>query len=124
MELKQILKETSIDLEKRIAALDGTIDKDFELPIVGGAGSVRDSQRTFGVTLTGHFEIISPDEGTWSIVVIIKDKKVVDVTGVTKGQQIPFTAKTRRFKKTDFDIQVKWNKSEGTTLKVHLKASY
>lgn len=104
--------------------LGGSIDQTFKLPIHNGSGSISESKTTLGVTITGYFEIIAPDSGTWHIVVKVDSVTVVDKSGLKKGDRVNFTAKTSFWSKTPFEITATWSESADTTLEVKLHATY
>lgn len=100
----------------------GTIDQDFTIKVINGTGSESASKKTWSVTITGDFEIKSPDEGTWTFLVKVAGKTVLDKDGVKKGDKIKFSAKTKY--RTKVEIIVSWSEKKDTTLMVHMKASY
>jgi len=76
--------------ERKKVLVGGIVDQNFNVTIKNGKGSVDESKYTFGVTITGYFVIQSPSQGTWDIVAKVADKTVVNKSGVSKGEQIPF----------------------------------
>lgn len=102
----------------------GTIDQNFNIPIKSGKGSVQASKYTFGVTIKGYFVVQSPNEGTWTIVVIVDGETVVNKSGVSQGERIPFTAKTSFWHDTEVKVIATWSIGTDTTAIVHVHASY
>lgn len=101
-----------------------SIDQDFTLPVKNGKGSKVESKYTLGKTITGYFQIKSPGNGVWGIVVKVAGKKVVDKKGVKKGNKVNYTAKTSLAKKTTVDIRCNWSEKANTHLKIHMHAQY
>jgi len=110
--------------ERKKVLVGGTVDQNFNVTIKNGKGSVDESKYTFGVTITGYFVIQSPSQGTWDIVAKVADKTVVNKSGVSKGEQIPFTADTNFWSDTDVNVSATWSNKADTTLTVRLNASY
>ena len=102
----------------------GTLEQNFNIPIKSGKGWVEASKYTFGVTITGYFVIESPNEGTWTIVAIVDGETVVNKSGVSKGEKIPFTAETSFWHETKVKVIATWSTGTDTTAIVHVHAEY
>jgi hypothetical protein len=103
-------------------ALWGKIDDDFDLLIRGGHGSFSQDKTTLYVTIKGSFEIKSPNEGTWSLVIKDGDDIVKQIPGAVAGKEYAFEYKTGfRLK---LRIEANWSEKRDTTLRIHLKATY
>ncbi|WP_340820169.1 hypothetical protein [Methanolobus sp. WCC4] len=111
-----------IDLSSEEVLLGGTKDITFKLPIKNGKGHQSASQTTFGITISGDFEITSPSEGTWDIVVKDGNSTILNKKGVKKGEKISFKHKTGF--KANISLDAKWSESKDTTLMAKIHASY
>ena len=110
-------------LEKLEAmALKGSFDDDISVPVKNGHGTVSTSKTTFGITMEGHFEIKSPDNGTWTLVVKDGKNTIINKSGVKKGEQIPFKYHTGF--KISMHFDAKWSEIKDTTLIIHVKGKY
>lgn len=111
-----------IDMTEEIVS--GTIDEDIDINIRNGRGSVDESKYTAGKTVTGYFIIQSPSQGTWDIVAEVNDETVMNRSGVSQGEMIPFKAETSLWGETKLSINVTWTNRANTTLTAHVHASY
>ena len=110
-------------LEKLEAmALKGSFDNDISVPVKNGHGTASTSKITLGITMEGHFEIKSPDNGTWTLVVKDGKNTIINKSGVKKGEQIPFKYHTGF--KTSMHFDAKWSEIKDTTLIIHVKGKY
>lgn len=121
-----ITQEQAIALpeEPKELMVKGTVDQNFKVTIKSGNGSVEASKYTFGVTVTGYFVIESPNEGTWKVVATVAGKTVVNKSGVKKGEQISFTAKTNFWSDTEMKVVATWSIGSDTTATVLVHATY
>ncbi|WP_440955510.1 hypothetical protein ACSAZK_00585 [Methanosarcina sp. Mfa9] len=94
---------------------------DISIPIKNGCGLAKTSKTTLKATVTGYFEIISPDTGTWSILARMNGKTILDIKNVKKGQKLEFSHKTGL--KTKLEVEAIWSENKDTTLKVHAKVT-
>jgi len=111
-----------INLAQEEVILGATKDIDFNLDVKNGKGSQSVSKVTFGVTISGTFEITAPDEGTWDIVVKDGNDTILDKKGVKKGDKIDFKHKTGF--KANISLNVTWSEAKDTTLKAKIHATY
>ncbi|SFM68330.1 hypothetical protein [Methanolobus profundi] len=111
-----------IALSQEEVLLGGTKDITFKLPVKNGKGHQSVSQTTAWVTISGNFEITSPDEGTWDIVVKDGSSTILNKKGVKKGQKVDFKHKTGF--KANISLDAKWSESKDTTLEAKIHASY
>ena len=110
-------------LEKlEVMALEGSLDTDISVSVKNGHGTAQKSKNTFGITLEGHFEIKSPDKGTWTLVVKDGKHTIINKGGVKKGEQIPFKYHTGFKISLHFDAT--WSEKKDTKLIIHLKGKY
>lgn len=100
----------------------GSIDENFDLPITAGRGQVDTSKTTFGVTIKGTFEIISPPDGKWTLTINDGGTLISKFTNAVPGQRYKFEYKTRFT--LDLHIEAVWSKKQDTTLRINLKAKY
>jgi hypothetical protein len=114
--------EKLIKLSQEEVILGATKDIPFKLNVENGKGHQSVSKTTFGITIKGDFEITSPDEGTWDIVVKDGSHKILDKKGVKKGDKINFKHKTGF--KANISLEVKWSEAKDTTLEAKIHASY
>lgn len=111
-----------VEVTKEIAS--GTIDEDIDIKIKNGRGSRNESQYMAGKTVTGYFIIQSPSQGTWDIVAEVNDETVMNRSGVSQGEMIPFKAETSLWGETKLSVNVTWSNRANTTLTAHVHASY
>lgn len=104
------------------ANLGGSIDNIFDLSITNGHGTTSSTQKTWWVNIKGYFEIVSPAQGTWHAVVKCDDTVIIDRSGLTVNQQVPFEYKTG-FSLT-MSVDADWSIPDNTTLRVRVVASY
>jgi hypothetical protein len=97
-------------------------DDTFDLPINAGQGDFSKDQTTFGVTLKGYFEIVSPAEGSWTLTIKDDNDLIKQIDAAVPGQQYRFEYKTGF--KLKLRVQAVWSEKRDTALKLHLKASY
>jgi len=114
--------DNCINVTREIAS--ATKDEDININIRNGRGSVDESQYTAGKTVTGYFIIQSPSQGTWDIVAEVNDETVMDRSGVSQGEKIPFKVETSLWGETKLSISVTWSNRANTTLTAHVHASY
>ena len=98
--------------------------KDEDINIKNGRGSVDESQYTAGKAVMGYFIIQSPSRGTWDIVAEVNDETVMNRSGVSQGEKIPFKVKTSLWGETKLSISITWSNQANTTLTAHVHASY
>ena len=72
----------------------------------------------------GYFIIQSPSRGTWDIVAEVNDETVMNRSGVSQGEKIPFKVKTSLWGETKLSISITWSNRANTTLTAHVHASY
>ncbi|HII80493.1 MAG TPA: hypothetical protein HA261_08900 [Methanosarcina sp.] len=94
---------------------------DISIPVKNGRGFAETSKTTLKVTVSGYFEIISPEGGTWSILAKMNGNTILDVHDVKKGQKLKFSHKTGL--KTKLEVEAIWSEKKDTTLKVHADVS-
>ncbi|WMW21583.1 hypothetical protein RE476_09315 [Methanolobus mangrovi] len=111
-----------VQLSQEEVILGGTKDITFKLPIKNGKGHQSVSQTTAWVTISGDFEITSPDEGTWDIVVKDGKDTILNKSGIKKGQKISFKHKTGFT--ANISLDATWSESKDTTLVAKIHASY
>ena len=111
-----------ITLSQEEFLLGGTKDITFKLPIKNGKGHQSVSQTTAWVTISGDFEITSPDEGTWDIVVKDGKDTILNKSDVKKDQKISFKHKTGFT--VNISLDATWSESKDTTLVAKIHASY
>lgn len=114
--------EKLMKLSREEVILGASKDITFNLDVKNGKGHQSVSQTTAWVTISGSFEIISPDEGTWDIVVKDGGSTILDKKGVKKGDSISFKHKTGF--KANISLDVTWSESKDTTLVAKIHASY
>lgn len=106
-------------------AIGGQIDQTFRMVVENGQGQTKSASRTtWGVTIDGNFEILSPKEGAWHLVAkdIAQGKVIANKENVVAGEKIPFKYKTGL--KCQLDFGATWTESENTTLSIHVVAGY
>lgn len=102
--------------------LKGSFDNDISVSVKNGHGTASASKTTFGITMEGHFEIKSPDNGTWTLVVKDGNHTIINKSGVKKGEQIPFKYHTGF--RTSMHFDATWSEKKDTTLIIHVKGKY
>ncbi|WP_321429479.1 hypothetical protein [uncultured Methanolobus sp.] len=114
--------EKLMKLYQEEVILGASKDITFNLNVKNGKGHQSVSQTTAWVTISGNFEITSPDEGTWDIVVKDGNDTILNKKGVKKGEKISFKHKTGW--KANISLDVTWSEAKDTTLKAKIHASY
>jgi|UPI000693D8F8 hypothetical protein len=114
--------EKLMKLSQEEVILGASKDITFKLNVKNGKGHQSVSQTTAWVTISGSFEITSPDEGTWDIVVKDGSHTILNKKGVKKGDKISFKHKTGF--KANISLDVTWSEAKDTTLEAKIHASY
>jgi hypothetical protein len=112
-------------MKQSLTDLGDQIDVRVDVPIKAGAGRQATSQKTtFFTTITGTATVISPANGTWSLIVNDLDAKkcVLNVSNAAAGGPVPF-AYTTGFH-TTLEFVAQWSVAQDTTLSLDIVASY
>lgn len=94
----------------------------LEIPVKNGIGN-RDFGwlPTFGAKASGYAEIVSPEGGTWDILVYdsVAQKYITEKYAAVKGEKVYITYRTK-VKGVRPVVNAKWSESKDTTLEIKL----
>jgi hypothetical protein len=101
---------------------DATIPFDLPIPVINGKGSVDRHHIPYFPRVDVVGKIVSPDGGSWSVIVWLNDKIQIKEQGIVQGQEFHKEITDLEFFTTDNHIhaEVQWSKPEDTTLNIHL----
>ncbi|WP_242492544.1 hypothetical protein [Methanolobus psychrotolerans] len=111
-----------VKLSQEEVLLGASKDITFKMAVKNGKGHASASQTTAWISISGYFEITSPDEGTWNVIVKDGNNTILSQTGVKKGQRIDIIYKTGF--SVNLSLDATWSESKDTTLAANIRVTY